>query len=55
MPNYCQQIPGLGEKHPIRGSKYPIIVKNTQISKYYPKNIKLLPKKKQFYPKNICF
>ena len=30
MPNYCQQIPGLCEKHPIRGSKYPIIVKNTQ-------------------------
>ena len=43
MPNYCQQIPGLGEKHTIRGSKYPIIVKNTQM---LPKKYQTVAKKK---------
>ena len=29
ISKYWQQSPGLGEKHPIFDSKYPIIVKNT--------------------------
>ena len=52
MPNYCQQIPGLGEKHTIRGSKYPIIVKNTQM---LPKKYQTVAKKKTILPHEYLF
>ena len=49
MPKYCQQIPALGEKHPIRGSKYPIIVKNTQMM--LPKKYQAVAKKNNSSPR----